>query len=215
MPNSFAKKCGLAFSLFYFLFIVAVIIGAYSGNIGPFGLDYENLIVYTALDVAYFPWLFISGVNILAIGMALFVIGFFFVSRYFIGYFWGKVFVLLGNRYLQALYVVGTIVALIFYGNFVLYNATSIEQISQSANTVEDCAKYRDSASGYMPICVKEVAIKNNNPELCFELEAMGWNRFSDNCLQDYAVAKNDPSICGKMGDVGNNKETCYSYFKQ
>lgn len=215
MFNSFAKKCGLGLSLLYFLFILAVIITAYSGNVRPFGLDYENLIVYTAPDIAYIPWLFFSGVNILAVGMVILVIASFFVSRYLIGYLWGEIFTLLRNKYLQGLYVVATLAAIFFYGTFVLYNATSIEQISRSAATVADCAKYKDSASGYMPICVKEVALKNNNPDLCFELEEMGWNRFSDNCLQDYAYAKNDPSICAKMGDVGNNKDTCYSYFKQ
>ena len=213
--RKFEEKCGYAFSATYFLFIVAVVVAGYTGQDRLLGLDFENFIVYTAPDIAYIPWLFYSGVNILAVGMTVLVISFFFFSRYLIGYLWGKIFVLLSNRYLQALYVVGTIVALIFYANFVLYNATSIEQISQSANTVEDCAKYKDSASGYMPICIKEVALKNNNPDLCLKLEEMGWDGFTYNCLQDYASAKNDSTVCAKMGDRGNGKDTCYGYFKQ
>ncbi len=212
--RKFAEICGVAFSLVCFLFIAAVIAAAYSGQVRPFGLDFENLVVYTAPEIAMLPWVFYGGGNALSIAIALTIfVGFLFV-RFLIGYVWGKIFSLLHNWHLKAVYVAVTLIALALYGNFVLYNAVSIEQISRSANTVEDCAKYKDSASGYMPICVNAVAIKNNDPDLCLRLEDMGWDGFSYNCLQDYAVAKNDPSVCAKMGDRGNGKDTCYAYFK-
>lgn len=197
--RNFEKKCGYAFSATYFLFIVAVIAAGYlSGQdrlVGPNYFNYENLVVYTAPEIAYLPWVFYDGIDVRSIGIGILVLAFFFFSRYLIGYAWGKIFTLLRNRYLQVLYVVGTIVALFIYGNFVIFNVASIEQVSQYAVTIADCAKFKDSASGYLTICVLRVAEKNNNPDLCFELEKMGWNRSVDDCLAGYAVAKNDPSI--------------------
>lgn len=217
---SFEKKSGYVLCLAYSIFITAIVILFFNHVrlFGLVGLHYENLLLYTAPDIVALPWIFYSGINILSIGMGLLTVAFFFLSRYLIGYLWGKIFILLHKWYLQLLFVIVTITALLFYVNFVLFNAISIEQISQSvrsASTVEDCLKYFDSASGYMPICILAVAKKSNNPDLCFELEKIGWNRSSDNCLQDYVYAKEDPAVCAKMSDLGNNKNLCFSHFKQ
>ncbi|HYF10163.1 MAG TPA: hypothetical protein VD967_00980 [Candidatus Paceibacterota bacterium] len=209
MPRpSFEKRCGMAFASICVVLIAAVVIGGMSGD-SFLGFDYENIVIYTAPDLTVVPWAFFGGVNILTLGMMALAVAFFLVSRYMIGYLWGKVYLSIHNASLRRFYAIGTVALLLLYGGYILSNSVSLERMLRSAETAADCHRYRNSTSDHLPLCVRAVAIKTGDPDLCLQIDASRWSGHSSYCLESYALEKSDPAACSKIDDA-SVRSTCY-----